>query len=106
MSTFCKALNGLIPQFISGDFSGARPCLRAGYPHERRGRPGPEGGVCIQDFENQIIRPTVLDDASYACQNYAMPDYKERGMAALERCGLRGRESDFIWQLSAGRPIC
>ena len=28
-------------------FFGARPCLRAGYPHERRGRPGPEGGVCI-----------------------------------------------------------
>ena len=24
-------------------------------------------------------------------------------MAALERCGLRGRESDFIWQLSGGQ---
>ncbi|MDY3997614.1 MAG: hypothetical protein SOY73_00620 [Blautia sp.] len=39
----------------------------------------------------------VLDDASYACLNYAMPDYLERGRKALEQCGLTGKENDYIW---------
>ena len=60
-------------------------------------------GYVYQDFENQIIRPTVLDDASYACLNYAMPDYLERGRTALEQCGLIGKEHDYIWQLSGGQ---
>ena len=60
-------------------------------------------GYVYQDFENQILRPTVLDDASYACLNYAMKDYKERGRKALEKCGLQGRENDYIWQLSGGQ---
>ena len=60
-------------------------------------------GYVYQDFENQIIRPTVLDDASYACLNYAMPDYRERGLQALEQCGLKGKQDDFIWQLSGGQ---
>ena len=30
-------------------------------------------GYVYQDFENQIVRPTVLDDASYSCLNYAFP---------------------------------
>ena len=102
-STFCKALNGLIPQFISGDFSGRVLACWLDTRMSDVGALARKVGYVYQDFENQIIRPTVLDDASYACQNYAMPDYKERGMMALERCGLRGRESDFIWQLSGGQ---
>ena len=60
-------------------------------------------GYVYQDFENQIVRPTVLDDASYACMNYAMKDYRERGMEALEKCGISGKEQDYIWQLSGGQ---
>ena len=60
-------------------------------------------GYVYQDFENQIVRPTVLDDASYACMNYAMKDYQEKGKQALKQCGLEGREQDYIWQLSGGQ---
>ena len=102
-STFCKTLNGLIPQFISGDFSGRVLACGLDTRTSDVGALARKVGYVYQDFENQIIRPTVLDDASYACQNYAMPDYKERGMAALEQCGLQGREDDFIWQLSGGQ---
>src|SRR5699024_10567159 len=56
-----------------------------------------------QDFENQIVRPTVLDDASYSCLNYAFPDYMERGKTALRQCGLEGRENEYVWQLSGGQ---
>ncbi|MGN0205355.1 MAG: ABC transporter ATP-binding protein [Coprococcus sp.] len=102
-STFCKTLNGLIPQFISGDFEGK--VLACGLDTNKTdvGVLAQKVGYVYQDFENQIIRPTVLDDASYACLNYAMPDYKERGMKALEQCGLTGKEDDYIWQLSGGQ---
>ena len=59
-----------------------------------------------QDFENQIVRPTVLDDASYACLNYAMGDYEKRGKEALGLCGLEGREQDYVWSLSGGQTTC
>ena len=60
-------------------------------------------GYVYQDFENQIVRPTVLDDASYACLNYGMADYEKRGREALHQCGLEGREEEYIWQLSGGQ---
>ena len=102
-STFCKTLNGLIPQFISGAFEGR--VLACGLDTRKSdvGALARKVGYVYQDFENQIIRPTVLDDASYACQNYAMADYRERGRAALAQCGLQGKENDFIWQLSGGQ---
>ena len=102
-STFCKTLNGLIPQFISGEFEGTVLACGLDTKQTDVGALARKVGYVYQDFENQIIRPTVLDDASYACLNYAMPDYLERGRTALEQCGLTGKENDYIWQLSGGQ---
>ena len=102
-STFCKALNGLIPNFISGDFKGSVMACGLCTTNTDTGVLAQKVGYVYQDFENQIVRPTVLDDASYACLNYAMPDYRQRGIQALAQCGLSGREGDYIWQLSGGQ---
>ena len=102
-STFCKTLNGLIPQFISGEFEGTVLACGLDTKQTDGGALARKVGYVYQDFENQIIRPTVLDDASYACLNYAMPDYLERGRTALGQCGLTGKENDYIWQLSGGQ---
>ena len=102
-STLCKALNGLIPHFITGNMEGT---VRVGGLDTRESDVGvlaQKVGYVYQDFENQIVRPTVLDDASYACLNYAFPDYRERGRAALAQCGLAGREEEYVWQLSGGQ---
>lgn len=102
-STLCKALNGLIPHFITGEYEGS---IRINGIHTMEsdiGELAKTVGYVYQDFENQIVRPTVLDDASYACMNYAMKDYIERGRQALEQCGLSGKEQDYIWQLSGGQ---
>ena len=102
-STLCKAMNGLIPHFITGDFNGY---VRADDTDTRLVEIGDLAkivGYVYQDFENQIVRPTVLDDASYACMNYAMPDYLERGRKALKDCGLEGKDDEYIWQLSGGQ---
>lgn len=102
-STFCKTLNGLIPHFIDGDFEGVVRVDGLNTLEADVGTLACKVGYVYQDFENQIVRPTVLDDASYACLNYAMKDYLERGMEALSLCGLQGRENDYIWQLSGGQ---
>ena len=102
-STFCKTLNGLIPHFIDGDFEGTVKVGGINTLESDVGTLACKAGYVYQDFENQIVRPTVLDDASYACLNYAMPDYIERGRQALSLCGLEGREDDYIWQLSGGQ---
>ena len=96
-------MNGLIPHFITGTYSGSVEADGVKVQDSDIGTLARKVGYVYQDFENQIVRPTVLDDASYACMNYAMPDYKERVMKALAQCGLEGRENEYIWQLSGGQ---
>lgn len=102
-STLCKVMNGLIPHFISGEFEGSVFADGTDTKVVEIGDFAKIVGYVYQDFENQIVRPTVLDDASYACMNYAMPDYLERGRQALKNCGLEGKEDEYIWQLSGGQ---
>ena len=102
-STLCKALNGLIPHFLVGDFSGSVKIFGEDTLEADVGALARKVGYVYQDFENQIVRPTALDDASYACLNYAMEDYEDRGREALALCGLQGREDDYVFQLSGGQ---
>lgn len=102
-STLCKTLNGLIPHFITGEFTGS-VCINGKNTLETDvGELAQTVGYVYQDFENQIVRPTVLDDASYSCLNYAHEDYLNRGRNALSLCGLQGKEQDYVWQLSGGQ---
>lgn len=102
-STLCKAINGLIPHSITGRFTGevivngknTRTCYL--------GTIAKEAGYVYQDFENQIVRPTVLDDASYTCLNYGYENYLERGMQAIHRVNLDGKELEYVWELSGGQ---
>lgn len=102
-STLCKVMNGLIPHFIAGEFDGTVLADGIDTQTVEIGDLAKIVGYVYQDFENQIVRPTVLDDASYACMNYAMPDYLERGRQALKNCGLEGKDDEYIWQLSGGQ---
>ena len=102
-STLCKALNGLIPHFITGTMEGSVRVEGLDTRESDVGVLAQKVGYVYQDFENQIVRPTVLDDASYACLNYAFPDYLARGRTALRQCGLEGREEEYVWQLSGGQ---
>lgn len=102
-STLCKVLNGLIPHFIAGDFTGNVFIGEENTLQSDVGTLARKVGYVYQDFENQIVRPTVQDDASYACMNYGMKDYRERGAKALHQCGLEGKGEEYIWQLSGGQ---
>lgn len=102
-STFCKCINGLIPHFIAGDFKGQVLVNGKSTLDLDVGSLARQVAYVYQDFENQIVRPTVLDDASYALLNYGYENYEDLGKQALIACGLAGKENDYIWQLSGGQ---
>ncbi len=102
-STLCKTLNGLIPHFILGDMEGVVRIDGEDTRKQEIGTLAKKAGYVYQDFENQIVCPTVLEDASFACLNYAMPDYEEKGRQALSICGLASKIQDYVWQLSGGQ---
>ena len=60
-------------------------------------------GLCVPGLLKTRSSPYRAGRRSYACMNYAMEDYRERGMEALEKCGISGKEQDYIWQLSGGQ---
>ncbi|MGW7162690.1 ABC transporter ATP-binding protein [Paenibacillus taichungensis] len=102
-STLCKLFNGLIPQFYTGDFSGEVHVL--GMPAEGRSVAdlSRKIGYVYQDFDNQLVRPTVLDEACFAPLNYGLPNYRELGERALAMCGLDAIHNRYIWELSGGQ---
>ncbi|MFE6078688.1 ABC transporter ATP-binding protein [Paenibacillus sp. NPDC057886] len=102
-STLCKLFNGLIPQFYTGDFSGEIQVL--GMPTEGRSVAdlSRKIGYVYQDFDNQLVRPTVLDEACFAPLNYGLSNYRELGERALAMCGLDTIHNRYIWELSGGQ---
>ena len=102
-STLCKTFNGLIPQFYVGDFEGEVIVNGLFAKDHSVAQLSKDIGYVYQDFENQLVRPTVLDDACFVPLNYGLSDYKERGEWALEMTGLSALKNEFIWQLSGGQ---
>lgn len=102
-STLCKCFNGLIPHYYTGDFAGE--VTICGQPADGKSvaELSKHIGYVYQDFENQLVRPTVLDDVSFTPLNYGFADYKERGERALALTGLGDLRNEFIWQLSGGQ---
>ena len=102
-STLCKTLNGLIPRFISGEMTGDIFLDNKDIKSMDIGEIAKKIGYVYQDFENQIVCPTVLEDAAFACMNFGEENYNERALEVLDICDLRSRKDDYIWQLSGGQ---
>ncbi|WP_178024348.1 ABC transporter ATP-binding protein [uncultured Paenibacillus sp.] len=102
-STLCKLLNGLIPHYYSGDFEGEVHIHGQSTPQKTVAQLSRRVGYVYQDFDNQLVRPTVLDEACFAPLNYGLPDYKDRALHALELCGLTHLQQRYIWELSGGQ---
>lgn len=102
-STLCKCFNGLIPHYYTGDFSGEATICGQTANGRSVAELSKHIGYVYQDFENQLVRPTVLDDVSFTPLNYGFADYKERGERALALTGLSELRHEFIWQLSGGQ---
>ncbi|QGH35823.1 ATP-binding cassette domain-containing protein [Gracilibacillus salitolerans] len=102
-STMCKLLNGLIPHYYVGDFSGEVTVNGYKTSDYKVADLSKHVGYVYQDFENQIVSPKVLEDACFAPLHYGHHDYRERGLRALNLVGLEDQQDAFIWQLSGGQ---
>lgn len=102
-STLCKLFNGLIPHYYSGDFEGEVVINGVSARGNSVAALSRMVGYVYQDFDNQLIRPTVLDEACFAPLNYGLADYRERARRALDLCGLTPLQHRYIWELSGGQ---
>lgn len=102
-TTLCKTFNGLIPNYYTGEFSGEIVVNGQDVSTSTVSQMSHEVGYVYQDFENQLMRPTVLDDVSFAPLNFGLPDFKERADWALKVLGLSDIKDHSIWQLSGGQ---
>ncbi|OAB47523.1 cobalt ABC transporter ATP-binding protein [Paenibacillus antarcticus] len=102
-STLCKCFNGLIPTYYSGDMEGT--VMIDGHLTSDRSVAELSKHVAyvFQDFENQLVRPTVYDEVCFAPLNFGFEDYKERGMLALQMLEIEHLQKEWIWQLSGGQ---
>lgn len=102
-STLCKAFNGLIPHFYVGDYTGQVTLDGVSTITTDVATLSQSIGYVYQDFQNQLLRPTALEDTCFMPLNYGLDDYKERGLWALEVTGLLDVQHEFIWRLSGGQ---
>lgn len=102
-STLCKAFNGIIPHFYVGDYTGKVTLDGVCTTTTDVATLSQSIGYVYQDFQNQLLRPTALEDACFMPLNYGLDDYKERGLWALEVTGLLYVKNEFIWRLSGGQ---
>jgi len=102
-TTMCKLFNGIIPHFFVGDIEGKITVDGINTIDSSVANLSRHVGYVYQDFENSIVRSTVLDEVSFASINFGLSDYKERAIEALERLDLLDLKDEYIWQLSGGQ---
>jgi len=104
-STLCKALNGLIPHHIKGEFSG--DVLLEG--RNTRDLPVMEivakVGLALQDPETQLFTDSVEEEVAFAPENLGLPwaeiDYRVK--RALESTGMSALAEKSPSALSGGQ---
>ena len=102
-STMCKLFNGIIPHFFVGDIDGRISVDNLDTMTSTVSKLSTKVGYVYQDFENSIVRPTVLDEVSFSALNKGYEDYKERAIEALEILDLIHLKDEYVWQLSGGQ---
>ncbi|WP_240056587.1 ABC transporter ATP-binding protein [Bacillus mesophilum] len=102
-STFCKVINGLIPYYYVGDFEGKMSINGEDAAASNVASLSSKVAYVYQDFENQLVRPKVLDEVIFSPLNYGYKDYMERGKKALELLDLTHLADEYVWQLSGGQ---
>ena len=102
-TTMCKSLNGLIPHYWSGEFAGSVHVDGIDTFTSSVAELSNIVGYVYQDFQNQLVRPTIRDEISFGPINYGKADFAERTSAIMTRLGIDHLSDRFVWQLSGGQ---
>ncbi|MEJ8777206.1 ABC transporter ATP-binding protein [Pseudogracilibacillus sp. ICA-222130] len=101
-STICKTINGLIPHYFSGNYDGEVTVKGKSVKDQAVATLSHHVGYVYQDFQNQLMKLTVLEDVSFSPLNFGYKDYKEKAQQALELLGITHLQDKTIWELSGG----
>ena len=106
-STLCFTLNGLIPHYVSGDFSGVVRINGQDTRHNQVWQQAGKVGLVFQDFETQLVSTNVETELAFALE-YLDPPLAPNKMAqriqwALEEVGLTSLERCDPLALSGGQ---
>ncbi len=104
-STFCRCLNGLIPQLVKGTFEGDVMVLNENIRGKRTFHLTPLIGIVFQDFEAQLFCTNVELEAAFGLENKNITRDKmiEKVKTVLHLVGLQGLEGKDPSTLSGGQ---
>lgn len=104
-TTFCLALNGIVPQFYGGRFFGSVTVLGLDTIEHPTRRLARHVGAVFQDPETQLIAPSVEDEIAFALENLSVPrdEIRRRIPDVLEVVRLDGTERKHPHELSGGQ---
>ena len=103
-STLLRLLNGLIPHFFKGDFSGRVMVEGMDTREATVAQLSRTVGLVFQNPENQLFSETVEDEVAFGPKAFEYGDEKARRLIerALEVTGLGQLKSVTPWALSGG----
>jgi energy-coupling factor transport system ATP-binding protein len=104
-STFCLALNGIVPQFFSGTFFGTVAVAGLDSIDTPISQLAHLVGMVFEDPETQITATTVESEVAFALENLKVPtpEISRRVRDALAVVGLTGYETKHPANLSGGQ---
>ncbi|RMI12892.1 ABC transporter ATP-binding protein [Cellulomonas triticagri] len=102
-TTLCKTFNGLVPHYWSGEFAGEVRVGGVDTWESSVAELSSVVGYVYQDFQNQLVRPTVRDEVAFGPVNFGLADHAERTAEALRMVGIEHLADRFVWQLSGGQ---
>ncbi len=103
-STLCRCLNGVIPKFQKGEFSGDVQIFGESTSGKKIYELAQSVGLVFQDFEPQLFSTSVELEVAFGPENIALPreEIAERVEYALKAVGLEGFEQRQPYNLSGG----
>jgi energy-coupling factor transport system ATP-binding protein len=104
-TTFCLALNGIVPHFYGGDFYGAVTVAGLDTVRHATYELAQHVGMVFQDPEIQLTAPTAAGEIAFALENVKLPvaEIRRRIPEALHAVRLEGLEQRHPHQLSGGQ---
>ncbi|MFQ6098070.1 MAG: ATP-binding cassette domain-containing protein, partial [Armatimonadota bacterium] len=103
-STMSLCLNGLVPKFVHGEFSGTVRVLGRDVAGLRVPEVARLVGIVFQDFETQLFSSDVRSEVAFAMENHGVSqrEMAQRVAACLRTVGLQGFEDREPSTLSGG----
>lgn len=104
-STLCRCLNGLIPQFYSGNLTGRATVMGQDVSQTPIHMLSQNVGMVFQNPENQLFSLTVEADVAFALENLGVPrdEMKRRISEALSAVGIEDLRKRSPFELSGGQ---